>query len=228
MGTRNKGPRLHVVKALECRAKGHLSSTGESFCWELNTSSKLKVHCMFPCHQDINSILAKVLKRCGLRLAPGSEISRKLENRTEVVRKTWSPDEIGGFLSFLSGLICFAVLLLALFPDKKTTELETFFFLFSHPSRLEYHLCQSHLARSYTRTHTQSIMVSHAPFYKELYLAPPSPEFLSLWTCSAWYITCSSVVLCKWSGESLPCVKPKSFVQFSVPARANHLFSPKI
>lgn len=31
-----------------------------------------------------------------------------------------------------------------------------------------------------------------------------------------------------WRGETSSCVKPKSFVQFSVPVKANHLFSPKI
>lgn len=38
---------------------------------------------MFPGHQDIDSVLANVLKQHVLRLVPGSEeIFRKLENHT--------------------------------------------------------------------------------------------------------------------------------------------------
>lgn len=80
---------------------------------------------MFLNHQDIDSTLVNVLKNCTLRLASGSEeIIRKLDNYTGSYKKTCSPDEMG-FLPFLPGLICFALLLVALFPDKKTMELTT-------------------------------------------------------------------------------------------------------
>lgn len=53
----------------------------KSFHRELNTSIKLEAYCMFPSHQDIDSILANVFKRHVLRLAPESEdIFRKLKN----------------------------------------------------------------------------------------------------------------------------------------------------
>lgn len=63
-------------------------------------------------HQDIDSILAKVLKQCVLRLAPGSEeMFRKLENHTGSYKEDLISRRNRVFLSFLSGLICFALLL---------------------------------------------------------------------------------------------------------------------
>lgn len=135
----------------------------------------------------------------------------------EIIRNAWFPGEIGDFCPFCPrwfGLFSFCKVC---FLTKKT------------PQSLKLNICPIQSSQwvgisvspcSYSCTHRA--WRCHRLLSTKDCTLTLHHQFLPLRTCSVWNIPRSSV-LCRRSGKDSPCVKLKSFVQFSVVVRANQL-----